>query len=197
MTKIYLVTMDQILSVSSNPTLAAGDVNTDTVHVDFSEEWNGLAKSAVFFTDNDPTLYEVIMDELNSCTIPHEVLDKPGTLFIGVRGVNTDARRVKTSTLIKYKVKEGAPSGTAVSEEPTPDVIQQLLTAMEALKASSLSTTDVVDHLLSTSTNLPLSANQGRVLSEMLGGLSFRAITQEEYDALTTPDDNTVYIIRG
>ena len=55
---------------------------------------------------------------------------------------------------------------------------------------------DVVDNLSSTSANLPLSANQGRLLGEAMGGLSFVALTQEEYDALSTKDEFTIYFIK-
>ena len=128
MTKIFLYATDQLLSVSANPTIAAGDVQTVEVHIDFSEEWDGLARSAVFFTAEDQVPYEMVLNKNGECVIPHEVLAEAGTLYIGVRGVNADEALVKTSTLVKYKIKEGAPAGEGTTVEPTPDVYQQLLT---------------------------------------------------------------------
>ena len=128
MTKIRLVANDQLLSVSLNPVLASGDQNTVKLHVDFSEEWDALALSAIFYTDKIATVYEVLFDGNGDCTIPNEVLAKSGTLFIGVRGVNADDASIKTSTLVKYKIKEGAPVGTATTVELTADVYQQMLT---------------------------------------------------------------------
>lgn len=78
---------------------------------------------------------------------------------------------------------------------------------VEDLKASSggemptglLYQSDVVDNLLSTSANLPLSANQGRILKatidSRLGGVTIRPITEANYNALTTKDTNTLYLV--
>ena len=59
--------------------------------------------------------------------------------------------------------------------------------------ANCLQNTDVVDNLESTATGLPLSANQGRILADKLGGFSLVKISQTEYDTLTTKDENTIY----
>lgn len=128
MTTISLVANDQLLSVALNPKIASGDVKSVTLHVDFSAEWDGFAKSAVFFTLNDETVFEKVLVS-NECTIPAEVLAESGILYIGVRGVNSGNNTVKTSTLVKYKIEEGAPAGTGTAVEPTADVYQQLLTA--------------------------------------------------------------------
>ena len=55
----------------------------------------------------------------------------------------------------------------------------------------------VVDNLTSTSTDAPLSANQGKVLNDKFGGMQLVSLTQSAYDALTTKDPNTLYIITG
>ena len=61
--------------------------------------------------------------------------------------------------------------------------------------------TNVRDYLTSTSPSAALSANQGRVLKELIdtrsGGLNLLQITQTAYDALATKDPNTLYIIVG
>lgn len=128
MTTISLVANDQLLSVALNPKLASGDVNSVILHVDFSTEWDGYARSAVFFTSNNETPYEKVMTN-GECTIQAEVLAESGILFIGVRGVNSDNASVKTSSLVKYKISDGAPAGKGTEVEPTADVYQQLLTA--------------------------------------------------------------------
>lgn len=222
MTKINLIASDQLLSLSTNPILASGDRKTDTLHIDFSEEWAGLTLSAVFFTDKDATVYEVLLDGDCNCTIPHEALDKDCILFIGARGVNANTAKVKTSTLIKYKIKKGAPSGTASTVAPTPDVYQQILANQEALKAETeaeleeirelvenietgggsgggggdLSRADVVDNLLSTATDLPLSANQGRVLAEKMSVCEKITVTSAYVDLFVYKVGNIAYIGR-
>lgn len=129
MTTIGLVANDQLLTVVLNPKLTSGDQNTADIHVDFSEDWDGFAKSAVFFTSNDTnTVYEKVMTN-NKCIIPAEVMVKRGILYIGVRGVNASENEVKTTSLVKYIISEGAPSGTGIEIEPTADVYHQLLTA--------------------------------------------------------------------
>lgn len=135
MTKIYLSANDQLLAVTTTNVLASGNQNTVEVHIDFSEEWNGLTTSAVFFTKENPTIYEKVLNIYNDCVVPAEVLAKSGTLFIGARGVDADDVCVKASTLVKYKIKDGAPSGQGTSVEPTADVYQQILTAYGEAKS--------------------------------------------------------------
>lgn len=59
----------------------------------------------------------------------------------------------------------------------------------------ALTEANVVNNLTSTSTTNALSANQGRILANKLGDLSFVPLTQGEYDALEEYDSNTLYII--
>jgi len=127
MTNINLIARDQLLDVAVQPKLASGDQNSVKLQVEFSDEWDGYATSAVFFTGADNTPYEVILTD-GACIIPAEVLAKSGMLYIGVRGVDADDKAVKTSTLVKYKIEEGTPSGEGTTVEPYADVYQQLLT---------------------------------------------------------------------
>ena len=129
MTTIGLSANDQLLAVTLNPKLASGQQNTVDIHVDFSDDWDGFAKSAVFFTSNDTnTIYEKVLTN-GECVIPAEVMSKDGVLYIGVRGVNSQNNEVKTTSLVKYKISEGSPSGAGTEVEPTPNVYQQLLSA--------------------------------------------------------------------
>lgn len=134
MTTISLVATDQLLSVALQPKVASGDQNSVELHVDFDSEWDGYGKSAVFFTSENNTVYEMVLTNGN-CVIPHEVLAKPCDLYIGVRGVNSGNNAVKTSSLVKYKIIKGAPAGDGATVEPTADVYQQLLTAITVLDA--------------------------------------------------------------
>ena len=131
MTTIGLLANGQSLTVELNPTVASGGCNTVEVHVDFSDDWDGFSKSAVFFTSlNKNAIYEIVMTD-GKCVVPSEVMEKECMLFIGVRGVNSNDNEVKTTSLVKYKISEGTPTGTGIPVEPTPDVYQQLLTAYE------------------------------------------------------------------
>ena len=131
MTTIELVANDQLLQVTVNPNISSGEVNTIKVHVDFSDEWNDFGKNAVFFTSlNKNAIYEIVMTN-DECIVPSEVMTKSGTLYIGIRGVNSEKNEVKTTSLVKLKISEGAPTGNSTGVEPTPDVYQQLLSAYE------------------------------------------------------------------
>jgi hypothetical protein len=65
------------------------------------------------------------------CTVPHEVLAKPGELLIGIRGVNPEGQVIRATTLVKYRIESGAPAGDGTVVEPTPDVYQQILAKLE------------------------------------------------------------------
>lgn len=130
MTVISLMTNDQTLTATAQPTVASGDVETVQVTVEFDEAWDGFTKSAVFYTKKDPARYEVLLLG-DRCLIPFEVLAESTTLYIGVRGVN--GSEVKTSTLVKYKIFEGAKTGDKEAQPPTPDVYQQLLNQYTAI----------------------------------------------------------------
>lgn len=127
MTIIELMANDQKLDIMIEPTVASGDVKSTQIHVEFSPEWAGYAKSAVFFNSNDvDNVIEKVMTD-GTCKVPAEVIKKESNLFIGVRGVIASTGAVKTSTLVKYKIEEGAPAGTGTEVPPTADVYQQLL----------------------------------------------------------------------
>ena len=125
MIEILFATDKEKLIPVDKPVLASGDVKTVSITVEFDGSWDGYGKSAVFFRKGEPDVYEAVMQEGNTCEVPHEVLDKPGFIIIGVRGVKDD--KVYTSTLVSYKVENGAPEGTGESVPPTPDVYQQIL----------------------------------------------------------------------
>ena len=127
-TKVLLDCVDQKLIVTEVPVIASGGINDNVVVITFTAEWNGLAKSAIFFTSNYKTIYEVVLTN-GEATIPAEVLNEPGELFIGVRGVNSGGVIVKTSSLVKFKIVPGAPPADGTCVEPTANVYQQLLTA--------------------------------------------------------------------
>lgn len=133
MTQIDLRTAGRVLSTVKRPTVTSGDHNSVRLKVQFDPSWAGYTKSAVFHTDADHKVYEVLLVD-DACLVPAEVLTAHGTLFIGVRGVKTDSAEVKPSTMIGYWIKEGAPVGTATAVPPTPDVYQQLLARIEALE---------------------------------------------------------------
>lgn len=127
MTTIKLVADNQSFEVTENPVVTSGEENTVIIHVDFSEDWDGFGKTAVFFTErNKTTLYEKVMTS-GECTVPSEVMVEEGTFLVGIRGVNSSTKQVKTTSLVKYKVLKGTP--TVIEFGPTPDVYEDLISA--------------------------------------------------------------------
>lgn len=133
MTTITAKTKDQVLTAVESPTVASGDKNTVDFSVELDSLWSGLTASAVFFTARNPqAVYEKILEK-GKTQIPSEVLKNKGYMYIGIRAVDGEGS-VKTSTVLKYRIEDGAPVGTATAEGPTPDVYQQLLLALNNLK---------------------------------------------------------------
>lgn len=132
MATIQLRCEDELLNVVSCPTIGSGDILTLKAHFDLSPSWTNYTKTAVFFTNLDDTKYSSLIDnETGDCDVPSVVLEKKCTLFIGVYGV--DDTKVKTSALVKVRIKEGAQPGE-VPPDATPTLYQQLLAALNELK---------------------------------------------------------------
>ena len=74
-----------------------------------------------------------------------------------------------------------------------------LMTANDKTKLNGIAagaTKNTIENVLtSTSTTNGLSAAQGKILNDKLGNLQFKAITKENYEALTTKDASTIYFI--
>ena len=131
MTKINLITQGQQLISANKVVIAAGDVNSVELHVEFDSAWADYpARSATFYTSKDATVQEMMISN-DSCIVPFEVLAESCVLFIGVRGISADGERLKTSTLAKYKISEGATAGDKTLT-PTMDLYQQYLAALKA-----------------------------------------------------------------
>jgi hypothetical protein len=100
----------------------------------FSEEWEGLMKTAVFFGEQDDSVYSVLLDG-NACKVPSEVL--LGCAFhVGVFGVKADAR--VTSTVIRLILYPGSYKEGVTPPEPSPDVYAQILDRLSELSAASV-----------------------------------------------------------
>jgi len=135
MTEINLMTSDQRLIAVQKVVIASGDVNSVQLKVVFDDAWNGFAhRTATFHTAEDSTKYEALLVD-DCCVVPWEALQKPGTLFIGIRGAETDGDllvdvAIKTSSLVKYKIEQGAENGQTTLT-PSMDLFQQYLKAMD------------------------------------------------------------------
>jgi hypothetical protein len=149
MTTIRLATADQRLFFLEKPVVATGDVNSVEIHVDFDSIWDNYGKEAVFFTEKKRTpIADALVDGI--CKIPSEVLSDACFIFIGVRGVHSDGR-VKTTTLVKFKLSEGTPSGGSPSKEPELDVYQRLLASYGEMQTNLAEAYENAEKLISQS----------------------------------------------
>lgn len=141
---------DQRLLVTQSPVIASGDVNTDSVYFDFSDEWNNFAKTAVFFRDKGAAYYHELVDENVEAVIPKEVLQDEGYFYFGVTGVDKDDNtKLLTSQVVKYRVVKGAVTNAIKPPEITATEYQQLLARMNELgQIFYFATEDDIDEVI-------------------------------------------------
>ena len=121
MTTIELFAKNEVLELVTSPTVSSGDVNEVELYVEFSEEWQGLAKVAVFFYDEFKEPFERLIEN-GRCKVPNEVLKNHVPFFVGIRGAKNDI--LKTTDIVKYTVTKGVPS---IIKDVSVDIYQQIL----------------------------------------------------------------------
>lgn len=112
------------LEVRKKEPVTSGSVNVYTCRFEFSQDWTGLTRKAVFIGSGNTI--QVLLDESGECTIPWEVLTTPGwTLYAGVYGsaVETALPTIKASL---GQILEGVTGGDD-AQPPTPDLWEQEL----------------------------------------------------------------------
>ena len=121
----------QKLTVVSD-TVVSDSVKYLTVRFEFSREWAGFLKTAIFF-GNDGSTYSVPMLEGNSmylgentCYVPYEVIKNP-SFEISVFG--TSGEKVITSDKAAVGVRESGYCEGEAPADPTPDEYSQLMDA--------------------------------------------------------------------
>ena len=97
----------------------------------FDAEWTGLAKSAVFETNDVKITVQLVNDQ---CVIPHETLSKYNVpLHIGVYGTNGENVIIPTIWQ-EFTIHRGTEIGGEGSIDPTPSEVEQIearLTSVE------------------------------------------------------------------
>ena len=130
MTTIRVSCTDQVMRLVERPTLASGGVNEAVVKFDFCEKWDGFAKTAVFYRDEEQ-LYPMLLEN-DSCFIPWEVYSTPGTFYFTVFGVKEEIR--KTANTLRYKATKGIPDGEMIPSEPTQEMYEQIIDRLDKLE---------------------------------------------------------------
>ena len=113
--------------------VTSGSVNVYEAAFTFSEDWEGLTKTAVFRAGEKTV--SVLLDDTGACTVPWEVLTTPGRrLDAGVYGTRGTEVVLPTIWADLGYIQTGAAPGEG-AQPPTPDLWQQEL----AKKADGLS----------------------------------------------------------
>ncbi len=115
------------VEIVEDETLVAGEVKVHATEFDFGESWGEYPVKVAVFKNGGVEVEQLIVD--GACEIPWEALVSPGELYIGVRGESADKRR-PTLWSEAVTVNEGTEAADE-SREPTPDVWQQLLAAID------------------------------------------------------------------
>lgn len=116
------------LTVRAKEPITSGSVNAFQAQFEFSADWNGLGKTAVF--QAGCRSWSVLLEDGGMCSIPWEALEHPGChLFAGVYGCRgTDLVELVLPTIWADlgTVLEGAAPGEE-AQPPTPELWQQEL----------------------------------------------------------------------
>lgn len=191
MTQIKLHTVDQHLIVTKKVKIAAGDINSVSLHVEFDEPWGEFPEKKAIFSNssvNNGGTMDVLLIE-NSCIVPHEVLSTDGTLSISITAYKRDETIKKTSTTAKLKVLESL-TDASTTVEPSLDLYMQYLAAINT--AINPITVEVAAQLAANLEAVTgLLAEQAELLSPVL--LWENPSPEEEFSAQRIPLDLTQY----
>ena len=113
------------LRVKCGEQLTSGSVNVNRVRFEFSEDWTGLTRTAVFRGGGEAA--SVLLDGSGECVLPWEALAKPNVLLeAGVYGARNGDVVLPTVWAALGTVLEGAAPGEE-SKPPTPELWRQEL----------------------------------------------------------------------
>lgn len=121
---------EQTLTMTNKKNVVADSLNYLTCKFTFSEEWNGLTKTAVFISNTD-SVYNMIITN-DCCDVPHEVIKSP-SFKVSVFGGN----RI-TTNLLTISVTESGYEEGEISEEITPDLYEQIMSTSKKTYANAL-----------------------------------------------------------
>lgn len=105
----------------------------------FSEEWDGLTKTAFFRGANGNTYSQLL--ENDACTVPAEVLTAPGRVWVSVSG--TLGETVITTDIKSFSLPATLSGGTPSDPEPT--VWKQILDKVNETQQIAQSVRDDAD----------------------------------------------------
>lgn len=133
----YFYASARKVEIKKTDTLVSDSINVYPCKFQFSADWNGLVKTAVFRAGT--SAIEVLLDESLQCNIPWEVLQKHNIdLYVGCYGTKGEDIILNTTWTNIGKIYEGTKDKATPGEDPSPDILTQILSQMGDL--SSLET---------------------------------------------------------
>ena len=176
--------------------LTAGMAKAVGVRFAFSEDWDGLTKTAVF--TNGRAAVDVLAAKWDGDTVnvPPEILDVPGRYVrVGVYGTNASGVVLPTVWVTLGKVQPAAEPSGDPSTDPALPVWAQLQEQIGDL--GKLKTYDK-DNLVAAINEARQSGGGGSgggIQSAQIDEI--RVLTKSAYDALAVKDARTLYLVEG
>lgn len=131
------------LSVRKREAVTSGSVNVCTARFEFSDDWQGLTRKAVFKAGKESRT--VLLDESGECVIPWEVLTSHGQpLMAGVYGA-MDETALPTTWALLGTILEGVPEDAESTQPPTPDIYAQIVALAAKAEETAQSVRDDAD----------------------------------------------------
>jgi len=164
------------LIVRKRGPLTSGSAGVYAVRFEFSPDWEGLSRTAVFQADGEPA--RMLLDKSGACGIPREVLVKPGVrLKAGVYGVQGGEIVLPTIWADLGEILRGVAMPDGGTYPPTPELWEQALNGKgDALEYDGLNLSLLAgDKKLSTvqiaggEGGVPAGGAAGQVLSKVDG----------------------------
>lgn len=144
MADILATVSGQSLVFTSMPVIASHGVNEDYVEFTFDAEWTGYSKVATFYHERFPEdIYVSVVGGSNRALVPHEVTANAGRIFIGVTGTQGDVKL--TSEVQPYPILPGSNEDGVNSEPITPELYDQILSAMAEMVGTPLTANTAAD----------------------------------------------------
>lgn len=142
--------------------VVADSIKYLTCKFTFSEDWNGITKTAIFISASGDA-YNVILDKNETCNVPYEVIKYPH-FIISIFGGD----RITANKFVIDVAKSGYCKGET-PKEPTPDVYAQILSKLDGIEVGEVDEEqikEIVNEVLKSIQKTPT-----RAFVNILGGI--------------------------
>ena len=155
------------LELQKNIDVNSGEYNIQKCEFVFSSEYEGLTKMAVF--SNEESAFKTMIID-NECIIPYEILETDGTIGLGVYGYTMDGENLVKRYSPKpvfFNVELGSYQYAQEGEQPSQDIIEQILAELESQGEDIIALQNNLDNLednviptLATKEEIPTKTSQ-------------------------------------